>query len=894
MSKQNIFYEQGGPLTGDSGERGDAAEGIDSVKPVQDGESATNANLARSTENLRKRTEVLRDKGEQNLYLQDADMKWAIWAGNAAGVAAGQPIPKIVDWDPDGGVGGEGQFEVTEPLVLQPLNTPATDLQETKNYHFDDLTNTADLDFTPTSTKRAYNGANLIRIKWVEKPTGEIGGAGAPGYADAELSGDPEHIVTITIRDDAQTQVSHVSAVLAIISAQLTSAGISFSITGVISTFIDYSLIPVDDLDYFLSGTMERELHYIPPTVFSDFFGGRSLADGDTLAVQFAQFVEEDPGTDGRRQRIYANSNTEVLNGEIFNTSEFPERIPLAIPLCKRLGDVLIWLDGTIVTEASSAGPGGMYFGEHGYQVGKAFAEPDFSLFSVPAPVATGTHTGANGQSDLTDGTKTWSTDEHVIRIVVNETDLSWAAITSNTSDTVVGSLSEGGLWDTGDAYSIYETKVQLTGWYYVGEDIQGTAFQYFAVRGYGEEKLGLLWRHPGIPSIPETNLSAQDKEGQYVGVEVWDSTFDHQLDPSIEATAGFYENPVIVLRDGDDDPVPFRELNLSILAYQKKTYSTLEDDPPQAFPYTGLFHTQNAGNVWCPNYKLNAGPEVLSESSLVQQIQDLLDFVNARPRKAAEETITERWLFQNDSGRALEVEGPSGSAPPTYAPFRIRPQDLSSLDPPDNIAAGDMWMDDEYTNLYVALEDDYEGGPEVFRVNVTRRRETPDISTIRIPNSAGFSPWNQWGLEVENGLERGWFTWTAFDSLFYPLNAYVPDGAYITEVGIWHNADAAATGLRLRVNCSLQHTRGTSFPPAPSQFCSVTTWETNLPVHTNFQYDGLAITPSVYQPVGQSPQSSGAQYATWELSLYNRSAHDVSVHDVFVSYIFRGRYYVE
>ncbi len=362
MADQNIFFEQGGPLTGDSGER-EGTDGIASVKPILDGESAKNATMARSTDNMRKRTEVLRTKGEDSLYLQDSNMSWIIGPGNAAGVATGAPLPVVVNWDPTGGVGAEGEFEVTEPLVLQPLNTPATDMQETIIYAFDDGVNTGDISFSASGTKRAYNGANLIRIVWVEADTGDIGGAGAPGWADAELTGDPEHIVTITIRDDGLTQIANVLAALSVISGDLTTAGIAYTNTGTTATTIDYSTeFPVTNpADYFMSGTMERELHYILPTVFTDFFATRSLADGDTLAVQFAQLVDEDPGVDGRRQRIAANANTTVLDGEIFNTSEYPDRIPMAIPLCKRLGDVLYWIDGTIVTPAASAG--GVPFG---------------------------------------------------------------------------------------------------------------------------------------------------------------------------------------------------------------------------------------------------------------------------------------------------------------------------------------------------------------------------------------------------------------------------------------------------------------------------------------------------------------------------------------------------
>jgi len=359
MAKQIIVFEHGGPVTGDSGERGDSTEGIDSVKPNEDGESAVASNFNRPGENLRQRTERLRDAGEDNLYLQDSDMRWIISAGRADGMADGEDYPEVIDWDY-----AAGTFTIAPThLVIQPLNTPKEDYQETKSFTFPNPgPATSSVDFYPTHTKRAYNHANLIRIVWVEADPGDISG----GYCEAELSGDPEHIVTITVRDDGLTQTAHVDNALVAISAALASAGIDYHVGGVVSTYVDYSTMP--EVEYELSGTFERELHYLTKAVLDDFFTTKSLVDGDTLAIWFEELVEADPGTDGRRQAVPSNSNTEIGPagvGELFLTSEYPERIPLAIPICKRIGRNLFFLDGTVVLEGQSA----VFFGENGKTV---------------------------------------------------------------------------------------------------------------------------------------------------------------------------------------------------------------------------------------------------------------------------------------------------------------------------------------------------------------------------------------------------------------------------------------------------------------------------------------------------------------------------------------------
>jgi hypothetical protein len=71
--------------------------------------------------------------------------------------------------------------------------------------------------------------------------------------------------------------------------------------------------------------------------------------------------------------------------------------------------------------------------------------------------VATGTHTGANNASILTDSSKTFTTNELVGYRIYNTTDGSNGSITANTATTVTATLAGGteNDWDTGDAYII-------------------------------------------------------------------------------------------------------------------------------------------------------------------------------------------------------------------------------------------------------------------------------------------------------------------------------------------------------------------------------------------------------------------------------------------------------
>jgi len=77
----------------------------------------------------------------------------------------------------------------------------------------------------------------------------------------------------------------------------------------------------------------------------------------------------------------------------------------------------------------------------------------------------TGTHTGGNNESILTDSTANWQTNAHVGKTITNSTDSSSGVVYANTATTVSAVLSGGtdNDWDTSDAYSLGEEVPWLT-----------------------------------------------------------------------------------------------------------------------------------------------------------------------------------------------------------------------------------------------------------------------------------------------------------------------------------------------------------------------------------------------------------------------------------------------
>ena len=348
MAKQVIDFE----TNLDTGERTSNA----AIAPFVDGEAASAAILNRSPENLRVRTETLRTFGEDTLYRLDAD-KWIITGGDQYGVGDAAPS---VTWSST-----TGKFTISDNIVVQPILGPHDDMgtavsPDTRVDSFTVGGYTAT--FTFTSVWHAYEGGNTSQLIWEEAPTASIPG----GNCVALIEGSPTHILRIRVRDD---HIATAAQVASAIGAAGLGAGIYLDFTGTGTVPIDVSTIATKTWN--VTKVADREMHYITPAVITSFFGGppgaNDLLDGDSLAIWHSYMVDPNAGIHGGRRESTPSTvnigtgtppNTVVTAAHLFNTRVHPDRIPLGIPLCRRIGDTLIFVDGTCTnTGTVSFGP---------------------------------------------------------------------------------------------------------------------------------------------------------------------------------------------------------------------------------------------------------------------------------------------------------------------------------------------------------------------------------------------------------------------------------------------------------------------------------------------------------------------------------------------------------
>jgi hypothetical protein len=344
--KQLVDFTGGLLVGGDTGENDDAA-----ILPSNPGEPVRSVVLKRPGVNLQNRVQILRDLVENGLYRADADMKWIIGGGTAAGASAAT-LPTVSLWNPTLGL-----LEVGSNIVIQPLNTPPADKVESKVYTFGTGPTLATATFRTTrhagtATTALTTSANRTRILWVETP-------GQSEKCLVTTSGYAPHVTTISLKPATTVTFDDLVAAIALCTT-LGDAGLSFVPS--VGTNPDITLPTGGDEDYAFGGTAEREMHFLLASTLKAFveMSGNEFdatRDGDTIGIAF------DTLEDRRLCRPNYCSVGTAGKGYLFYTNDEPELIPLAIPLVKRIGTALYWLDGTIVTDTVTvANP--VYFGE--------------------------------------------------------------------------------------------------------------------------------------------------------------------------------------------------------------------------------------------------------------------------------------------------------------------------------------------------------------------------------------------------------------------------------------------------------------------------------------------------------------------------------------------------
>jgi hypothetical protein len=370
MSRQHVEYlTSATPETVDGLDTGEVNAA--SVRPVTDGEPAQAAVLERPTENLRTRTEIVRDELEALKYISDADRALLL-------TSTGD-----VTWD---GItpGFSGEFSATQNFILKPFTAPeistASRLIICQNTASQITIRTRQ---NGTSGQpRAYSGANDISFDFTPVNTGL-------GNVIITVTGAPANNFHVQFDNNVSSGVT-VSQMLTALNgnAPFLAAGLEAVIDGgiigatpdtlgpnggpieigfpqppspVVGNKVYLTIAPAELLTRFMSGAADAEKHIITPSQLVQFFaadGGtlNKLIEGDVLCVRYDDLVMTLDG--GRRQSIFENPEGMAMNAgnNLFLMRRFPARLPGALPLAAVVNGQLIFVSGRVFN-AGETGP---------------------------------------------------------------------------------------------------------------------------------------------------------------------------------------------------------------------------------------------------------------------------------------------------------------------------------------------------------------------------------------------------------------------------------------------------------------------------------------------------------------------------------------------------------
>lgn len=326
MTEQKEFVDFNVGL-GDNGE-----DNLSAIQPLSDGEGATQVVLRRPSENLRERTETLRDIAGELLYYRDYSHLMIEYTGGTItwnGAAPGAPpLGKISVT--------AGSFIVTPMLApyqakkgTLSVGTPASN----------------QVIYTVAASSYATHGMNAVTIKHLHS-------ASAVSVTVTISAGPVKRIVvTLDTSNVAHTAVAVQTALAVAIAADTDLAGrlviTTSSVPGVAAIALAETRLDTtaDDEKHVISGTDIQAL-----TVATPLQPGMGVAIWYRYVIEPAGFGSDPKGglAGGRAESSGDRGTSAIPSAALFVTHTNPEKIPGAIPLC-RVGynGQLIWYDGT-------------------------------------------------------------------------------------------------------------------------------------------------------------------------------------------------------------------------------------------------------------------------------------------------------------------------------------------------------------------------------------------------------------------------------------------------------------------------------------------------------------------------------------------------------------------
>jgi hypothetical protein len=329
-SEQKNFIDFVDPSFGDTGE-----DSVAAIQPITDGEGASQTTFRRPSENLRHRTEVVRNQLRNLQYYRDFN-NWVIEGEDG----------HSIEW---GGVvagGGNGEITQVGDITIRPFLTPAS---STKGSLKIGNTGTNAVDYEVQAGAYASDGVDQIIVEHRD------GGAGTT--LSVEISEGPIKRIVVFFNSgntshDSDAVVTAVNAAIA--SDTFLNGKLSASDDGAAGNAIE------EQAPTRIEGTADQEAHVINAGTLDTFTAANPLAEGDTLAIWYRYLVEPESGFAGDPKGGVAGGRWEsnpdrgtatIPSGSLFITSQEPSKIPGAVPVCKVINDALVFVDGSRFTK---------------------------------------------------------------------------------------------------------------------------------------------------------------------------------------------------------------------------------------------------------------------------------------------------------------------------------------------------------------------------------------------------------------------------------------------------------------------------------------------------------------------------------------------------------------
>lgn len=307
---------------GDTGQ-----DNIDAIVPISDGEPATQTVLRRPSENLRERTEDLRQFVEDTAYYRDA--QHIVLSS-----------PGTITWEGTVANGGTGKIVQSDVITIKPFLTPRADTKASISIGVAAIN---EIMYTISASGFSTQRMNQVYIEHLD--------GGVAAVLTAIISDGP--VKRIKVVFDGANILHDAAAVKSIVDAAIAGdADLSGKITTAINA-LPLAFVAAQTETRF-EGIAEPEEHRIAAGVLDALTTTNPLQAGDTVAIWYRYLVDPLGGFDGRRESTNTHGTTNIPLASLFITSLEPDKIPGAIPLCTVTGNTvnpgvqLVFIDGTV------------------------------------------------------------------------------------------------------------------------------------------------------------------------------------------------------------------------------------------------------------------------------------------------------------------------------------------------------------------------------------------------------------------------------------------------------------------------------------------------------------------------------------------------------------------